>query len=34
MRFNLRTMRARLDEVGDLFGPALAGRQRLPRFTR
>lgn len=33
-RFTLRTMRKRLDEVGDLFAPALKGRQRLPRFTR
>jgi bifunctional non-homologous end joining protein LigD len=33
-RFNLRTLRARLDEVGDLFAPALNGRQRLPRFER
>ncbi|HZA14221.1 MAG TPA: DNA ligase D, partial [Myxococcaceae bacterium] len=32
-RFNLKTIRARVDEVGDLFAPALAARQRLPRFA-
>lgn len=32
--FNLRTMRKRLDKFGDLFAPALKGKQRLPRFAR
>ena len=31
MDFNLRTMPSRLEKVGDLFAPALSGRQRLPR---
>ncbi len=31
MDFNLKTMPRRIDEVGDLFAPALNGRQRLPR---
>ncbi len=30
-RFTLRTLRRRLDRVGDLFAPALSGRQSLPR---
>ncbi len=30
--FTLKTMRARLDAVGDLFAPALNGKQRLPRL--
>ncbi len=29
--FNIKTMPKRLDEVGDLFAPALDGKQRLPR---
>ncbi len=29
-RFNLRTMRARLDRIGDLFAPALDGGATLP----
>ncbi|WP_241757758.1 non-homologous end-joining DNA ligase [Myxococcus landrumensis] len=29
-RFNLRTLRERLDSVGDLFAPALENTQRLP----
>jgi len=29
---NIRTVPARLRERGDLFGPALAGKQRLPEF--
>lgn len=29
-RFTLKTLRARLERVGDLFAPALNGRQRLP----
>ncbi len=33
-RFTLRTLRERLDKVGDLFAPVLTARQRLPRFTR
>lgn len=33
-RFNLRTMPARLREVGDLFEPALTQGVRLPRFRR
>ena len=33
-KFNLKTLRKRLDKVGDLFAPALKGKQRLPRFTR
>jgi bifunctional non-homologous end joining protein LigD len=33
-RFNLRTMPARLNEVGDLFEPALTAGIRLPRFKR
>jgi bifunctional non-homologous end joining protein LigD len=32
--FNLRTMPARLEEVGDLFAPALRQGIRLPRFKR
>jgi bifunctional non-homologous end joining protein LigD len=32
--FNLRTMPARLAEVGDLFAPALTQGVRLPRFRR
>jgi len=31
-RFNLKTLPKRLDQVGDLFEPALQGRQRLPRL--
>ncbi|HET9037178.1 MAG TPA: non-homologous end-joining DNA ligase [Myxococcaceae bacterium] len=31
-RFNIRTLPARLRERGDLFAPALAGKQRLPEF--
>lgn len=30
--FNLKTMPDRLAKVGDLFAPALEGKQRLPRF--
>jgi bifunctional non-homologous end joining protein LigD len=30
--FNLRTMPARLEQVGDLFAPALENGVRLPRF--
>jgi bifunctional non-homologous end joining protein LigD len=30
--FNIKSMPKRLDEVGDLFAPALSGRQRLPRL--
>lgn len=30
--FTIKTMRKRLDKVGDLFAPALHGHQRLPRF--
>ena len=30
--FNIRTMPARLRERGDLFAPALEGKQRLPEF--
>jgi bifunctional non-homologous end joining protein LigD len=33
-RLTLKTMRERLEKVGDLFAPALKGRQRLPRFSR
>jgi bifunctional non-homologous end joining protein LigD len=33
-RFNLRTLPARLAEVGDLFAPALTQGVRLPRFRR
>jgi bifunctional non-homologous end joining protein LigD len=33
-RFNLRTMPARLAEVGDLFAPALTAGIRLPRYKR
>ncbi|HYZ89868.1 MAG TPA: DNA ligase D [Myxococcales bacterium] len=33
-QFNLRTMPARLKEVGDLFAPALKQGVRLPRFKR
>jgi bifunctional non-homologous end joining protein LigD len=33
-RFNLKTMPARLAEVGDLFEPALTAGIRLPRFKR
>jgi bifunctional non-homologous end joining protein LigD len=33
-QFNLRTMPARLKEVGDLFAPALQQGVRLPRFKR
>jgi bifunctional non-homologous end joining protein LigD len=29
-RFNLKTLRKRLDAVGDLFSPVLAGKQKLP----
>jgi bifunctional non-homologous end joining protein LigD len=32
LSFNLKTMRARLKEVGNLFSPALEGRQHLPRL--
>ena len=32
-KFNLKTMRKRIDKVGDLFAPARQGRQRLPRFN-
>lgn len=32
--FTLKTVRKRLDKVGDLFAEALDGKQRLPRFTR
>jgi bifunctional non-homologous end joining protein LigD len=31
-RFNLRTLARRLDAVGDLFAPALAGTQKLPKL--
>jgi len=31
-KFNIRTMPGRLRERGDLFAPALAGKQRLPEF--
>jgi bifunctional non-homologous end joining protein LigD len=31
-KFDLQSMRQRLEEAGDLFAPALKGRQRLPRF--
>jgi bifunctional non-homologous end joining protein LigD len=31
MDFTLRTLPRRLDKVGDLFAPALAGKARLPR---
>src|SRR5262249_41595083 len=31
MDFNIRTMPSRLEKVGDLFAPALSGRQRLPK---
>jgi bifunctional non-homologous end joining protein LigD len=31
-KFNIRTVPARLRERGDLFAPALAGKQRLPEF--
>lgn len=30
--FTIKTLRARLDKVGDLFAPALKGAQRLPRL--
>jgi bifunctional non-homologous end joining protein LigD len=33
-RFSLRTMPARLREVGDLFAPALTQGVRLPRYKR
>jgi bifunctional non-homologous end joining protein LigD len=33
-RFTLQTIRQRLDKVGDLFAPALAGGQKLPRPPR
>jgi bifunctional non-homologous end joining protein LigD len=32
MDFNLKTVPRRIDEVGDLFAPALNGKQRLPRL--
>jgi bifunctional non-homologous end joining protein LigD len=32
-RFTLKTLRSRLDKLGDLFAPALHGQQRLPRFA-
>lgn len=32
-RFTLKTLRRRLDRVGDLFEPALHGTQRLPELT-
>jgi len=32
MDFNLKTVPRRIDEVGDLFAPALSGKQRLPRL--
>jgi len=32
LKFNIKTMQARLNEVGDLFAPVLKGRQRLPRL--
>jgi bifunctional non-homologous end joining protein LigD len=32
LSFNLKTMRARLKEVGNLFSPALEGSQHLPRL--
>jgi bifunctional non-homologous end joining protein LigD len=32
--FNLRTMPARLKQVGDLFAPALSEGVRLPRYKR
>jgi bifunctional non-homologous end joining protein LigD len=32
--YTLKTMRRRLDKVGDLFAEALNARQRLPRFSR
>ncbi len=32
-KFNLKTVRKRIDKVGDLFAPATQGRQRLPRFS-
>jgi len=31
-KFNIRTVPSRLRERGDLFAPALAGKQRLPEF--
>ena len=31
--FTVRTLPARLEQVGDLFAPALKGRQRLPRLS-
>jgi bifunctional non-homologous end joining protein LigD len=31
-RFNLRTLARRLDAVGDLFAPAMAGTQKLPKL--
>ncbi len=33
-KYTLKTVRRRLDKVGDLFAEAVDGRQRLPRFTR
>ena len=30
--FTIKTLKARLDKVGDLFAPALKGNQRLPRL--
>ena len=30
--FTIKTLPARLEKVGDLFAPALQGKQRLPRF--
>jgi bifunctional non-homologous end joining protein LigD len=32
LKLNLKTIRKRLDKVGDLFLPALSGHQRLPRL--
>jgi bifunctional non-homologous end joining protein LigD len=34
MNFNLKTVPARIEEVGDLFALALSGRQRLSRLQR
>jgi bifunctional non-homologous end joining protein LigD len=31
-KFNIRTVPGRLRERGDLFAPALAGKQRLPEL--
>jgi len=34
LKFNIKTMQARLNEVGDLFAPVLKGHQRLPRLQQ